>query len=71
MMCLIYFYKGATRTTKKSIDHKAIIQKHSKDFGGSFEYPDIMKPYGRSRNNYYKYKIENSNLKPIAFWAFN
>ena len=54
MMCLIYFYKGATLTTKKSIDHKAIIQKRSKDFGGSFEDPDIMNLHGRSRNNYYK-----------------
>ena len=50
--------KGATLTTKKSIDCKAIIQKHSKDFGGSLEDPDVMKLCGCSRNSYYKYKKE-------------
>ena len=48
--------KGTTLTTKKSIDCKAIIQKHSKDFGGSLEDPDVMKLCGCSRNSYYKYK---------------
>ena len=50
--------KGTTLITKKSIDCKAIIQKHSKDFGGSLEDPDVMKLCGCSRNSYYKYKRE-------------
>ena len=50
--------KGSTLTTKKSIDCKAIIQKHSKDFGGSLEDPDLLKLCGCSRNSFYKYKRE-------------
>ena len=50
--------KGTTLITKKSIDCKAIIQKHSKDFGGSLEDPDVIKLCGCSRNSYYKYKKE-------------
>ena len=50
--------KGTTLITKKSIECKAIIQKHSKDFGGSLEDPDIIKLCGCSRNSYYKYKGE-------------
>ena len=52
----IGLYKGSTLTTKKSIDCKAIIMKHSKDFGGSLEDPDVIKLCGCSRNSYYKYK---------------
>ena len=52
----IGLYKGTTLTTKKSIDCKAIIKKHSKDFGGSLEDPDVIKLCGCSRNSYYKYK---------------
>ena len=48
--------KGTTLTTKKSIDCKAIIKKHSKDFGGSLEDPDVIKLCDCSRNSYYKYK---------------
>ena len=50
--------KGTTLTTKKSLLCKAIIQKHSKDFGGSLEDPDVLKLCGCSRNSYYKYKRE-------------
>ena len=50
--------KGTTLTTKKSIECRAIIQKHSKDFGGTLEDPDVMKLCGCSRNSYYKYKKE-------------
>ena len=53
--------KGTTLITKKSIDCKAIIQKHSKDFGGSLEDADIIKLCGCSRNSYYKYKREIRN----------
>ena len=48
--------KGSTLTTKKATQCKAIIQKHSKDFGGSLEDPDVIKLCGCSRNSYYKYK---------------
>ena len=48
--------KGTSLITKKSIACKAIIIKHSKDFGGSLEDPDVLKLCGCSRNSYYKYK---------------
>ena len=50
--------KGTILTTKKSVECKAIIKKHSKDFGGSLEDPDVIKLCGCSRNSYYKYKRE-------------
>ena len=50
--------KGTALTTKKSIDCKAIIKKHSKDFGGTLDDPDVMELCGCSRNSYYKYKRE-------------
>ncbi|MBQ9785559.1 MAG: recombinase family protein, partial [Clostridia bacterium] len=50
--------KGSTLTTKKSIECKAIIKKHSKDFGGTLEDPDVIKLCRCSRNSYYKYKRE-------------
>ena len=55
--------KGSTLTTKKSIDCKAIIMKHSKDFGGSLEDPDVIKLCGCSRNSYYKYKHELKSIR--------
>ena len=48
--------KGTSLTTKKSVECKAIIQKHSKDFSGTLEDPDVIKLCGCSRNSYYKYK---------------
>jgi DNA invertase Pin-like site-specific DNA recombinase len=55
--------KGTTLTTKKSLECRAIIQKHSKDFGGTLEDPDVIKLCGCSRNSYYKYKKEaKSNI---------
>ena len=54
--------KGTTITTKKSLDCKAIIQKHSKDFGGSLEDSDVIKLCGCSRNSYYKYKKEIKSI---------
>ena len=50
--------KGTSLTTKKSVECKTIILKHSKDFGGSLEDPDVIKLCGCSRNSYYKYKKE-------------
>ena len=55
--------KGTTLTTKKSVQCKAIIKRHSKDFGGSLDDPDVIKLCGCSRNSYYKYKREIKNPK--------
>ncbi len=54
--------QGTTLTTKKSIDCKSIIKKHSKDFGGTLEDSDVMKLCGCSRNSYYKYKREIKSI---------
>ena len=47
---------GRKLTTKKSIEAKAIIAKHAKDFGGSLSDTEVIKLTGLSRNTYYKYK---------------
>ena len=58
--------KGTSLTTKKSLHCKVIIQKHSKDFGGTLEDPDVIKLCGCSRNSYYKYKRElKAHISPI------
>lgn len=50
---------GTTITTKKSIEAKKIIERHSVDFGGSLADKDVMRLIGNiSRNTYYKYKKE-------------
>lgn len=55
--------KGDKLTTKKSIEAKEIILKHSKDFGGSLNDAETIKQAGISRNSYYKYKHELNELK--------
>lgn len=50
--------QGTKLTTKKSIVSKEIIQKHSKNFGGTLGDKDVMKLTGLSRNTFYKYKRE-------------
>ena len=50
--------KGAKLVTKKSKQAKALIKKHSKDFGGSLNDVDCMALTQLSRNTYYKYKRE-------------
>lgn len=50
--------KGAKLITKKSINAKEEIKKHSKSFDGSLNDIDCMKLIGLSRNTYYKYKRE-------------
>lgn len=50
--------KGTKLTTKKSIEAKEQIRKHSRDFGGSLKDSEVMKLIGISRNSYYKYKKE-------------
>lgn len=50
--------KGTKLTTKKELYCKEIIKKHSKDFNGTLEDPDVIKLCGCSKNSYYKYKKE-------------
>ena len=50
--------KGTVLVTKKSVECKEIIRKHSKDFNGTLEDGDVIKLCGISRNSYYKYKRE-------------
>lgn len=51
--------KGAIITTKKSIEAKKLIKKHSIDFGGTLTDKEVMVMIGSiSRNTYYKYKRE-------------
>lgn len=54
--------RGTTLVTKKSIEAKEVIRKHSKDFGGSLNDVDCMKLSGLSRNTYYKYKKELKSI---------
>lgn len=53
--------KGTKLTTKKSIEAKDLILKHSKDFNGTLNDVECMKLCGISRNSYYKYKSELKN----------
>lgn len=50
--------QGAKLTTKKSIEAKEIIKKHSKDFNGTLADTDVITLANISRNSYYKYKRE-------------
>ena len=50
--------KGVTLVTKKSIESKEIIRKHSKDFNGSLSDIELMQLTGLARGTYYKYKRE-------------
>lgn len=49
---------NAVVVTQKSIMAKEIILKHSKDFNGTLNDPEVMKLTGLARNTYYKYKRE-------------
>jgi DNA invertase Pin-like site-specific DNA recombinase len=50
--------KGTILVTAKSIQCKEVIQKHSKDFGGTLSDSEVMILCKISRNSYYKYKKE-------------
>lgn len=50
--------QGVKLITKKSIEAKELIKKHSKDFDGSLSDADCMKLIGLARNTFYKYKKE-------------
>ena len=47
---------GAEVITKKSVEKKQIILKHSKDFNGNLTDTEVMILTGLARNTYYKYK---------------
>ena len=49
---------GSKLTTKKSIEAKEVIKKHSRDFGGNLDDAEVMKLTGIARNTFYKYKRE-------------
>lgn len=49
---------GTKVSTKKSVETKALILKHSKDFNGTLDDTDVIKLTGVSRKSYYKYKRE-------------
>ncbi len=50
--------KGSTVETKKSIEAKKQIRKHSRDFNGTLSDVDCIKLIGIARNTYFKYKRE-------------
>ena len=50
--------QGIKLITRKSVESKRLIQKHSKDFGGMLSDADCIKLIGISRNTFYKYKKE-------------
>jgi DNA invertase Pin-like site-specific DNA recombinase len=50
--------KGTKMVTKKSIEAKKLILKHSIDFSGTLSDTELMKLTELSRNTYYKYKKE-------------
>lgn len=50
--------QGAKLITKKSVEAKKQIQKHSRDFNGTLSDVDCMKLIGLARNTFYKYKKE-------------
>lgn len=50
--------QGAEVITKKSLEKKQIILKHSKEFNGSLNDAEVMVLTGLARNTYYKYKRE-------------
>lgn len=50
--------QGAKLITKKSIEKKQVILKHSKDFNGTLNDLELMQMTGLSRNTFYKYKKE-------------
>ncbi len=56
--------QGETIATKKSIEAKRIIQRHSADFGGSLNDRELIQMIGISRNSFYKYKKE---LKEVIY----
>ena len=59
--------KGRKLITKKSIEAKEYIKKHSKAFGGELSNIQCMKLAGVSRDTFYKYKRELEQEKGQPF----
>lgn len=55
--------KGTKLTTKKKIKASEIIERHSKDFGGTLNDAEVMRLAGISRNTYYRYKKDLQSFK--------
>lgn len=49
---------GSKIISKKSVQAKEIIRKHSRSFGGTLKDDEVMKLAGVNRNSFYKYKKE-------------
>jgi len=49
---------GSKIISKKSVQAKEIIRKHSRSFGGTLNDDEVMKLAGVNRNSFYKYKKE-------------
>lgn len=49
---------GQKYETKKSLEAKETIKKHSKDFGGTLSDTEVITLTGLSRKTFYKYKKE-------------
>lgn len=58
--------QGTKLTTKKSIEAKAIIQKHSRDFGGTLTDVELLQFTGLARNTFYKYKRELREMSNLG-----
>lgn len=56
--------KGRKLTTKKSVEAKEYIKKHSKAFGGELNNVQCMKLAGISKDTFYKYKRELEEQRP-------
>ena len=54
---------GKKLVTKKSVKSKQLIQKYSRDFGGSLGDVECIKLIGISKGSYYKYKKELKNTE--------
>lgn len=50
--------KGRVLNVRKAVNAKKLIEKHSRDFGGSLSDSECIKLIGISRNTFYKYKSE-------------
>ena len=53
--------------TRKSLQAKEVIRKHSKEFDGSLNDTEVMKLTGLARNTYYKYKRELRDAASAEF----
>lgn len=54
---------GKKLVTKKSVKSKQLVQKYSRDFGGSLGDAECIKLIGISKGSYYKYKKELKNTE--------